>query len=185
MATSMGKARQAKRAAFDKATNLLRYGPGKQSQARQRELTTQFAQAAGQPLGAVSQAVAASNLGGQRMPGQQSPMDIASQAADKRQQATALAAQQSQAENQAMMEQAKKTVDDEMKARRERRAKALAIGASLALPAAGPLAGALGGVAQRAAEGSFKRNLAGGAQQYLQNLQAMYSGSNDDDDGES
>ena len=180
----MGKARQAKRAAFDRASSLLRYGPT-QSASRQRQYTQQFEQAAGQPMGAVSQAVAQQNLGGPRMPGQQTPMDIASQAADKRQQATALATQQSRADEQAMMKQAKDTVAKEMEERRARRAKALAIGASLALPAAGPLAGALGGVAQRAAEGSFKRNLAGGAQQYLQNLQAMYGGSNDDDDGES
>ena len=176
MASAYRQGKKAQRKEFDRASTLLRFGPGKQSQARQRQLTEQLTQAAGQPLGAVSQAVAASNLGGQRMPGQQSPIDIASQAADKRQQATALAVQQNQAENQAMMEQAKKTVDEEMKERRARRARALAIGAALALPAAGPISGALGAAVGRAAEGSLKRNFLAGASKYLSSLQAQYGG---------
>lgn len=175
MASAYRQGKKAQRKEFDRASTLLRFGPTR-SASRERQYTDQFTQAAGQPLGAVSQAVAASNLGGQRMPGQQTPMDIASQAADKRQQATALATQQVRAENQAMMEQAKKTVDEEMKERRARRARALAIGAALALPAAGPISGALGAAAGRAAEGSFKRNFLAGASKYLSSLQTQYGG---------
>ena len=108
------------------------------------------------------------------MPGQQTPLDIASKAADTRQQASYLANQQVRADQAALMKQAKQTVDQEMAERRARRARFLAVGASLALPAAGPVAGALGGMADKAAEGSLKRNLLGGAEQYLTDLQEMY-----------
>lgn len=173
MATSMAKGRQAKRAAFDKASTLLRHGP-RDSSAQQRKYTEQFAQAGGQPLGAVATTLAQQNLGGPQMPGQQTPLDIASKAADTRQQASYLANQQVRADQAALMKQAKQTVDQEMAERRARRARFLAVGASLALPAAGPVAGALGGMADKAAEGSLKRNLLGGAEQYLTDLQEMY-----------
>ena len=189
MATDYRTGKRTERQQFRKASALLSAGgpSASSSAARRRQLSGEARDAAGRELGSVAGAVAQTQLTDPRTGarGQQTPADIARQQAEFAQAAQGQAATQVQAENQKMMEQARKTFEAEMAARRERRAKALAIGASLALPAAGPLAGALGGVAAKAAEGSFKRNLAGGAQQYLNNLQAMYGGSNDDDGGDS
>tara|TARA_R100000234_G_scaffold51087_1_gene30629 strand:+ start:1013 stop:1594 length:582 start_codon:yes stop_codon:yes gene_type:complete len=191
MSTSYSMGKRAQDRAFRKASSLLAAGgpSASSSAAKRRQYAGEARDAAGRELGSVAGAVAQTQLTDPRTgaPGQQTPADIARQQAEFAQAAQGAAADRVTTENQAMMEQARKTVAQEMAERRARRAKALAIGASLALPAAGPLAGVLGGVATEAAEGSFKRNLAGGAEKYLQNLQAMYggSGSNDDDDGDS
>jgi len=188
MATDYRMGKRAQNQAFRKASSLLSAGgpSASSSAAKRRQYAGESRAAAGRELGSVAGAVAQTQLTDPRTgaPAQQTPADIARQQAEFAQAAQGAAADRVTTENQAMMEQAKKTVDQEMAERKARRAKALAIGASLALPAAGPLAGALGGVAAKAAEGSFKRNLAGGAQQYLNNLQAMYIGG-DDDDGDS
>tara|TARA_R100000655_G_scaffold12254_7_gene28411 strand:+ start:7577 stop:8161 length:585 start_codon:yes stop_codon:yes gene_type:complete len=180
MATSYSMGKRAQDQAFRKASSLLAAGgpSASSSAAKRRQYAGEARDAAGRELGSVAGAVAQTQLTDPRTgaPGQQTPADIARQQAEFAQAAQGAAADRVTAENQAMMEQARKTVAQEMAERRARRARALAIGASLALPALGPVSGALGAAAAKAAEGSFKRNLMSGASQYLSSLQSQYGG---------
>jgi hypothetical protein len=83
--------------------------------------------------------------------------------------------------------QATELVDKEMAERRARRAKALSIGASLALPALGTgglATKALQAFANQAPEGSTKRNVLGGLSNYAGKLGDMYDPSKRQRSGE-
>lgn len=174
MATAAAMGRKAEKEAFKRASSSLaqnRFGPNK---AQQRQYQDRATQAASQGLAPVAQQVAQSQMGGPQVPGAATPLQIAGQQAALRQQAVGATAEWRDKMAAQQQAQAMKTVQEENARRRAQRAAILGTVAGLALPAAGPVSGALKGLSAQAAEGSTKRNVLGGASQYLTNLQDMY-----------
>lgn len=174
MATAFGMGRKAEGEAYKRASSALaqnQFGPGK---AKVRQYQDRATQAASQGLTPVAQAVARGQMGGPQVPGAATPLQIAAQQTELRQQGVGAASAWRDKMAGLHQEQAMKTVQEENARRREQRARTLGIIGALALPAAGPFAGALKGLSAQAAEGSTKRNVFAGASRYLTDLQNMY-----------